>query len=114
MDGTQTYRETSLHASESGEAGFGGVTGTVALEQLPRLLHGRGRCRDGQRMGCAKDEDPASGVAMRTVSAVWEGHFSSARSGAPAVDLVQGLKTTRVILRGETVATRLFALISTL
>jgi len=29
-----------------------GVTGTVALEQFPRLLHGRGRCRDGQRMGC--------------------------------------------------------------
>jgi len=37
-DRTQTHRETSLHASESRDARFGGVTGTLALEQFLLLL----------------------------------------------------------------------------
>src|SRR6266849_6613359 len=72
MDRAQTHRETSLHASESDEARFGGLYGTLELEQFPRLFPGRGRSSASQRVGCAEDEDPTSGRIRRsrTVSAV--------------------------------------------
>src|SRR5260370_33811871 len=71
MDRAQTHRETSLHASKSGEARFGGLSGTLALEQFPRLFPGRGRSSASQRGGCAQEEDPTSGRGRRsrTVSA---------------------------------------------
>jgi len=40
--GTGSLRDHT-QLPESGEARFGGVTGTLALEQFPRLLPGRGR-----------------------------------------------------------------------
>jgi REP element-mobilizing transposase RayT len=48
VDRTLTHRKTSLHASESGEARLGGLAGTLALEQFPRLLPARGWSREGQ------------------------------------------------------------------
>ena len=48
MERTQTHRETTLHASESSEARIGGLPGTLALEQLSRLLPGRGRPSESQ------------------------------------------------------------------
>src|SRR5260370_33047482 len=85
MDRGQTHRETSLHASKSGEARFGGLSGTLALEQFPRLFPGRGRSSASQRVGCAQDEDPTSGrvTRSRTVSAVREAPARKTREGAP-------------------------------
>src|SRR5260370_31224756 len=84
MDRAQTHRETSLHASKSGEARFGGLSGTLALEQFPRLFPGRGRSSASQRVGCAQDEDPTSGrvTRSRTVSAVREATARKARETA--------------------------------
>jgi len=72
------------HASESGEARFGGLSGTLALEQFPRLFPGRGRSSASQRVGCAEDEDPTSGrvTRSRTVSAVREATARKAREVA--------------------------------
>ena len=43
LDGAQACGETALHAPQSRAAGSGGVAGTVALEQFPRLLVWRSR-----------------------------------------------------------------------
>src|SRR5258706_15459211 len=101
MDRTQAHRETALHAPQSGDGRFGGVTGTVALEQLPHLFSPRGRSSKSQRVGSSQDEDATSG-RVRGGSQAAEcpaSHFSkSVRSGAPPVISCQCSKTTRVIL----------------
>src|ERR1039458_2952371 len=96
LDRTQTHRETPLHAPESGEARFGDAPGTLALEQLPRLLPGRGRSGTSQRAGCAQDERFDLRPRNRQSNGVEgsAGHFSkTARSGAPPSDFGTRSKT---------------------
>src|SRR5208337_3119126 len=87
LDRTQTHRETPLHASQSGAARVGGVSGTMALEQLSRICPRRSRSGKSKRVGGAQDEDPtASRVAAKPCLASdgAAAHFSKgARSGAP-------------------------------
>ena len=54
-------RKTPLHASQSSAARLGRATGTLALEQLPRLLPGRDGTRNNKRVGGSDDEDAHSG-----------------------------------------------------
>src|SRR5258706_12971331 len=109
MDRTQAHRETALHAPQSGDGRFGGVTGTVALEQLPHLFSPRGRSSKSQRVGSSQDEDAASG-RVRTGSQAADcpaSHFSkTARSGAPPAISCQYSETTRVTTFHVEAATR--------
>src|SRR4029078_509397 len=50
LDSAQACGETALHAPQSSAAGSGGVAGTVALEQFPRLLVWRRRACRGEQM----------------------------------------------------------------
>src|ERR1035438_734580 len=43
LDGAQTGGKAAVHASESGDAGIGGLAGTLALEQFSGVRHGRKR-----------------------------------------------------------------------
>jgi hypothetical protein len=97
LERTQTHRETTLPASQSGAARLGGVARTVALEQLPRLFSWRSWAPRSQRVGSPQDEGTTTGrVRARPETADCPlGHFSkSARSGAPPVVSCHRSKTT--------------------
>ena len=113
LDGAQACGETALHAPQSRAAGSGGVAGTVALEQFPRLLVWRSRAGGSKQMGRPQNEDTsarrlrAKSIAARgadrpllknrekwrTPSSFWstnqDGHnlYSPRRRGPPPVAL---------------------------
>jgi hypothetical protein len=60
LDGAQAGGETPLHAPQSRRARPGGVAGGVALEQLPRLFHGRSRTGGGGQVGRPQDENSSA------------------------------------------------------
>lgn len=66
MDRTQTHRETPLHASQSGAARIGGVPGTMALKQFPRVCPRRSWSGKSKRVGSAQDEDSTTPVLFRS------------------------------------------------
>jgi hypothetical protein len=60
LDRAQACGETAVHAPQSSAAGSGGVAGTVALEQFPRLLVWRSRAGGSKQMGRPQDEDTSA------------------------------------------------------
>jgi hypothetical protein len=72
LDGAQACGETAVHAPQSSAAGSGGVAGTVALEQFPRLLVWRSRAGGSKQMGRPQDED-TSARRLRAKSIVARG-----------------------------------------
>ena len=60
LEQPKTGRETPLHAPQSRAAGFGGDAGTVALEQLPRLLLWRSWTGRSEPVGSPPDEDSSA------------------------------------------------------
>jgi hypothetical protein len=60
LERTQTHRETALPAPQPSPARVGSVAGTVALEQLPRLLLRGNGTGKSQRVGSPEDEDSAA------------------------------------------------------
>jgi hypothetical protein len=60
LDGAQACGETAVHAPQSSAAGSGGVAGTVALEQFPRLLVWRSRAGGSKQMGRPQNEDTSA------------------------------------------------------
>jgi hypothetical protein len=72
LDRAQACGETAVHAPQSSAAGSGGVAGTVALEQFPRLLVWRSRAGGSKQMGRPQDED-TSARRLRAKSIVARG-----------------------------------------
>ena len=101
LEWSQACRETALHAPQPGEAWPGGVPGTLALEQFPRLCLRRGRAGQGQRVASPQDEDStASRITPTPSDASYPiTRFSkTARSGAPPSLSVSALTTKRATL----------------
>src|SRR6185369_11078799 len=69
VDSVQACGETALHAPQSSAPGSGGVAGTVALEQFPRLLVWRSRAGSGKQRGRPQNED-TSARSLRAKSIV--------------------------------------------
>jgi REP element-mobilizing transposase RayT len=89
LERAQTGREAALHAPQSSEARTGGASGTMEVEQLPRLLLWRSRTGEGEVSRIAAGNQAPSG---RELSRSREpSHLQSAQmTGAPSLSWAPG------------------------
>jgi hypothetical protein len=109
LDRAQACGETAVHAPQSSAAGSGGVAGTVALEQFPRLLVWRSRAGGSKQMGRPQNEDTSPPPKSEVYSGGRCGQATSRKPrevAHPQFLLVNKPRRTQFILSPEKWPTR--------